>query len=157
MGVHVNSCAVQGCSGLSCVFLAAPHSHSSSTKLCAGSAKEWKEVKVERRGQHGSLCELCEGELQLYILWGFSLIFSLLYFCFTFWVCPVFISLSLSISFSIFSSVLLCTFTSFYILFLASPPYSPTFVKSFIFLLILEIFILFLYISSHISFLSPFS
>lgn len=58
LGVHGNSCTLQGCSVVSYVSLAAPHSNSTSTKLCAISAKKCKAVKTERRGQCGSLNEL---------------------------------------------------------------------------------------------------
>ena len=58
LGVHGNSCTLQGCSVVSYVSLAAPHSNSTSTKLCAISAKKYKAVKTERRGQCGSLNEL---------------------------------------------------------------------------------------------------
>lgn len=58
LGVHGNSCTLQGCSVFSYVSLAAPHSNSTTTKLCAISAKKCKAVKTERRGQCGSLNEL---------------------------------------------------------------------------------------------------
>lgn len=70
-GVRGNSCAVQGCSVLSCVSLAAPHSCCSSKKLCAVSAKRCKEVRVERRGQP-SFFFLCLSVWH-FVVWFFSL------------------------------------------------------------------------------------
>lgn len=69
---------------LSCLSLATLHSNCSSTKLCTVSAKEWKEVIVERRGQHGSLYVTCGQESYCFNMMGFlpHFRFVLLIFCF---------------------------------------------------------------------------
>lgn len=126
LGVHGNSCAVQGCSVLLCASLAAPHSDSSSTKLCAVSAKKWKEVRAQRQGQHGSLYELlvCR-TATAFDMMGFLSHFSFFVFMFDIlWLLDFSFSLPLSVSSPLFSTVLICTFTTFYLLLLTLFPLS---------------------------------
>ena len=144
---------------LSCASLAALHSDCSSTKLCAVSAKKWKEVRVERRGQHGSLYEL----LVCSRATAFDMMGFLPHFPFFVFLFEILLLLDFSFFLYLFPSpfpsfpLCLCVPSTLFIFsFSLFSPYPPTFVKPFKFLLLLEIFLLFLSISSPISFLSLF-
>lgn len=123
LGVHGNFCAVQGCSVLSRVLLAAPHSDCSGIKLCCSLCKKSGKKWVEREGQCALLYKLpvCRRATASDMI-GFLLHFPF----FVFQAKIVFLAIlllpdfSLFISFHLLSPLFHCACMSLYPLFVFS-------------------------------------
>lgn len=119
------------------------------------SGKKWE--RKDRDSMAHCMNYLCAGQLLLLTWWGFFLIFPSLSSCLTFCGCLIFLFpyhfLSRLPSFPLCLYVPSPLFVFSFSLFF---PYPSTFVKAFKFLLLLEIFLLSLSISSPISFPSLF-